>query len=191
MTYRKKTRGSHAPLIVCRGLLRLFLSVTITASVLFLASCGSAKTAARAEVKRQANTEVDVRQGISLDLTGGQAGEESPELVIPIEAIAALPEDAEYSRQEGDTRVSARRTKGDSVRIRATSRKAPVPELHLQAGMSDRVAVADTTESRADGRAEPAPAADQNSGESRTVNLLLFLILVAIVYGIVRKDKSD
>lgn len=120
---------------VCQGLLRLYLSVTITVSALYLQSCASTKTAAHAGLERQSHTEQST--GVSVHLAGSQVEpvQETAELMLPITALEALPEGAEYSHAKGNTRVAARRKSGDSVLIRATGlrQKTVQPDLTVTA----------------------------------------------------------
>ena len=159
---------------------RPYLFALIMASALCLVSCGSTKAAAKAEVNHQSST--DVQTGISLELTSreGPSVEESPELTIPVGAIASLPEGAEFSQQEGNTRVSARRTKGDSLQIRATSLRTPVPEVGVKVSGSAKVETADTIGAKAKNDDAQLPRG-QPSGETGRNNEILFVAVIFLI----------
>lgn len=108
-------------------------------------SCGSAKTAARAEVKRQSAS--DTRTGVSLEVTSRESAPvvESPELSLPLQTVSALPEKAEFSRQEGNTRVFIRRGKGDTLTVGATGIRQDPPAVSVKAGATAQAATDDST----------------------------------------------
>lgn len=175
-----------------QGLLRLFLCVTITASALCSVSCGSTKTAARAELKRQMTT--DVGTGVSLELTGlGTPAPESAELCVPLEWLASLPEGAGYNCQEGSTAVSVSRGKGDSLRIRATGMRNPAPDIRVRAGTD--VTLSDSTAGRAGASPAPQPRGQPAGGCSWTqlvpvLTILFALIVLAYIMIINNKQQS-
>ena len=161
--------------------------MTITASVLFFGSCGSSKTAAQGHVRHQAST--DVQAGVSVELTSreGPAVRESPELTLPVSVISDLPEGAEYSQQEGNTPVSAQKLKGDSVRIRATSLRAPAPEMDLKLNTQARSESSDTTAAVTDADAASLPRGQPDSGtgnrELLIVGVILLMVMGVIAYA--------
>lgn len=162
---------------------RQYLFALITASVPFLVSCGSVKKATQAEVKHQTST--DVQSGVILDFTSqeGPTVEESPELTLPVSALDALPEGAEFSRQDGNTRVSARRTKGDSVKIRATSLRSPPPYIGLKVGASAKAETADTTGAKAKADDTPLPRGQPSKNDKGELLFIcvIFLLLIGMI----------
>jgi len=194
MNYRKRTSAPSVRSTVSPRPSRPFLSVTITANVLFLASCGSSKTAAQGQARHQAST--DVQAGVSVELTSreGPAVRESPELTLPVIAISTLPEGAEYSQQEGNTLVSAKKLKGDSVVIRATSLRTPVPEIDLKLNTQARSESADSTAAVTDADAASLPRGQPDSGISRRellfVGIVLLTIMGVIAYGSYKHQKQ-
>lgn len=165
--------------------------MTITASALCSVSCGSTKTAARAEVKRQMTT--DVGTGVSLELAGlGTPTPESAELSVPLEWLASLPEGAGYSSREGSTAVSVSRGKGDSLRIRATTMRNPAPDIRVRAGTD--VTLSDSTASRAGAGSCPATQPRGQPSGGGTMPWLFMgigiLIIGFITYVIIKSKKQ-
>ena len=159
--------------------LRPFRCAAIIASALFLVSCGSAKTAARAEVKRQATQ--DTRTGVSLEVTSQESAPvvESPELTLQPDAIEGLPEGAEYSRSEGSTRVSVRKGKGGSLTVRATGIRQQPAGISVKAGAAAAAASTDST-SAASGSTLSRKARDGLGGTDETWQLLTCIVVLSI-----------
>ena len=171
--------------------LRLFLFASITASALCLLSCGSAKTAVRSEVKQQQST--DVQTGVTLELTSREQSPvtESPELTLPVSALSSLPEGAEFSRQDGNTRVSARRTKGDSVQIQATSLRTPAPQIDMKVGAAANVETSDSIGSESSAKAHLNQPLARGQPDRDNSSLLLLLILALAACWICIHKRSD
>ena len=188
MTYLKRTHLPAVPSTAFHGPLRPFLCVNIMLSVLCLASCGSTRAAARAQMKRQAVT--DVQTGVSLELTSqeGTQTRENPMLELPVSAIDSLPEGAEYSSQEGNTLVSVKKLKGDSVRIRATSLNPTKPRIDLKLNSSVTSLTSDTTDAVADAGDRPLPRGQPKASSSSRESLFVGMVLLVIM-GIVAYDS--
>lgn len=195
MTNRKKTHLHAAPLTGCREPLRLFLFAVIIASAPSLESCGSSKEVMSTTTSQQVNT--DVQTGVSLELSGLDdcLKLEISELVLPIQAVANLPEGAEYSHQDGDLRVSAQRTKGDSLRIRAMGLGPPMPKIKVEANSSGTVKLADSTDAKV-GKGIPElprgqPAEKSNIGWDLVFVCIMFLVLTGMIAYESNKHKKQ
>lgn len=161
-------------------------------SALFLVSCRTAKTA-QVETKHQVST--DMLSDISLEMTSQETDpvEESPVLTLPASAVESLPEGAEYSRREGQTRVSVRKKRGDTLDIRATSLRDRKQNVKVTAGVSGRVTSADSTHSGASAKAhwdQPQARGQPGSGDGFAIQLLFAFLALAACWMLTRK-KSD
>lgn len=183
---RVKATGSAGRSTACRGPSRQFLCAAIIASALFLVSCGSAKTAARAEVKRQ--TASDIRTGVSLEVTSQESAPvvESPELSLPMSAVRDLPEKAEFSRQEGNTRVFVRKGKGDSLMIGATGIRQNTSEVKVKAGAAAQAATDDSTNVTA-GNTQRRPRDSLSNPDGKwqlLAGIIVFSVAGIIIYRV-------
>ena len=177
---------------VSARLSRQFPFVLIMLAALSLASCRTAKTA-QVEMKRQASTEI--QSGISLEMTSQEADpvEESPVLTLSASDVESLPEGAEYSRQEGQTRVSVRKKRGDTLDIRATSLRDRKQNVKVTAEVSGRMTSADSTHSEASAKAhwdQPQARGQPGNGDGYAIQLLFAFLALTVCWMLTRK-KSD
>lgn len=163
----------------CQRPSRPYHYAAIIASALFLVSCGSAKTAARAEVKRQATQ--DTRTGVSLEVTTKESAPvvESPELYLQPDAIEGLPEGAEFSRSEGSTRVSVRKERGGSLTVRATGIRQQPTGISVKAGAAAAAASADST-AASSGSTLSRKARDGLGGTDKPLEILTCIVVLSL-----------
>lgn len=193
MSYKKRICASPARSTVFQGPSRLFLFASIIASALFLVNCGSTKKTAES----MTDTKTDLRQevGVKVVMESGQEdpGMDTAQLTLPAAAVAMLPEGAEFSSQKGNTRISAFRGKGDSIRIRATGLRSQRQNLKMTAEASGGVTVADSTHSEASAKAhwDEPQARGQPGGLPENITVLLLLAIGVIIYWVGTRQKSD
>lgn len=126
-----------------------------------------------------------------------ESGQEAPELdtaqlTIPAAAMGMLPEGAEYSVQNGHTRVSASKGKGDSIRIRATGLRNRGQSVKVTAEASGGVTSSDSA--RADASAKGHWEQPQARGQPKYWYLPQLLLAALAIYWILRIlswKKSD
>jgi len=188
-TCKKKMRLRAAPSTGCRELSRPFLFAITIASALCLGSCGSNKKMVSTTTSQQVST--DIQTGVNLELSGLDdcLKLESSELVLPIQSLANLPEGAEYSHQDGNLRVSARRTKGDSLRIRATGLKNSAPNIKIEANSSGKVKLADSIDTKVGKDIPELPRGQPAEKSDIRWDLIFVCIIFLVLTGIIAYES--
>ena len=167
---------------VFRGLLRLFSCALIVLSVLCVQSCRTTK--ATAQTVQQTGQALTARQQsvISVEVAGAteRPQADTAGLTLPLAAIKALPEGAEYSSKKGSVRVTVQRRGSDSVHVQAdaTTRLAD-PSVRVRADMDSQITALDSS------NAQSVTAAGMHQQTGRQSGIWIpFLALSIIACGV-------
>ena len=187
---RRKPCGVRST--ACRVPLKPSSFVITALSALYLLSCASTKKTATAvaDMRKDIHQEVGVKVSVENGLE--ELALDTATMTLSAGAMEMLPEGAEYSVQNGNTRVSASKGGGDSIRIRATGPKIRSGSVKVTAEASGGVTSSDSA--RADASAKGHWEQPQARGQPWHEYLPQLLLAALAIYWILRIlswKKSD
>lgn len=99
-------------------------------------------------------------------------------LTLPLSAIKALPDGAEYSSKKGSVRVTVGRRGADSIHVQADATPHPQePSVKIHAEMGSQITALDSSNTA-------SVAETQNQKEQKSGVLLPFLVLTIVAFGL-------
>lgn len=168
------------PSTVWYALSRLSKSVLIVLVALFIQSCRTTK--AGVQTVQQSEQSLTAKQQSVINVEVGGAVEprlaDTTGLTLPLSAIKALPDGAEYSSKKGSVRVTVGRRGADSIHVQADATPhPPEPSVKIHAEMGSQITALDSSNTA-------SVAETQNQKEQKSGVLLPFLVLTIVAFGL-------